>query len=86
VSADSRDSGPRGPFRRSDAWGKALRESAPYIGIGWTLAVTVLLGVGVGYWLDQRLGTDPWLVLAGALLGMIVAFYHFFKTVARLGK
>jgi F0F1-type ATP synthase assembly protein I len=46
----------------------------------------VLLGLGVGYWLDQRLGTYPWLLLAGGVLGMTVAFYHFFKTVARLGK
>jgi F0F1-type ATP synthase assembly protein I len=46
----------------------------------------VLLGLGVGYWLDQRLGTSPWLLLLGALLGIGAALYQFFKTVAGLGK
>ena len=37
-------------------------------------------------WLDERFGTKPWLLLAGGVLGMVVAFYQFFRTVARLGK
>jgi F0F1-type ATP synthase assembly protein I len=59
----------------------ALREMAPYLGIGATLAVTVLLGVGVGYWLDGRLGTTPAFVLAGAVVGILAAGYHFYRLV-----
>lgn len=47
-----------------------------------TLAVTVLAGLGGGYWLDDRLGTRPVFVLLGAVLGLGVAMYQFFKTVA----
>jgi F0F1-type ATP synthase assembly protein I len=86
VSPDSRDARAGERPRRSGAWGNALRDSAPYIGIGTTLAVTMVLGLGVGYWLDQRLKTSPWLLFAGGLLGMIVAFYQFFRTVAGLKK
>jgi ATP synthase protein I len=71
---------------RSGAWGTALRDVAPYIGIGTSLAVTVLLGLGVGYWLDQRLKTDPWLLFLGGVLGMGLAFYQFSRTVAGLRK
>ena len=65
----------------SRPWASALREMAPYLGIGATLAVTVLLGVGVGYWLDGRLGTTPAFVLAGAVVGILTAGYHFYRVV-----
>ena len=63
------------------AWAQALREMGPYLGIGATLAVTVLGGVGVGHWLDGKLGTRPAFVLAGAVVGMLAAGYHFYRLV-----
>jgi F0F1-type ATP synthase assembly protein I len=65
----------------SRAWAGALRDMAPYLGIGATLAVTVLLGVGVGYWLDGRLKTSPAFLLAGAVIGILSAGYHFYRLV-----
>ena len=65
----------------SRPWASALRDMAPYLGIGASLAVTVLLGVGVGYWLDGRLGTTPAFVLAGAVIGVLTAGYHFYRLV-----
>jgi F0F1-type ATP synthase assembly protein I len=50
------------------------------------LAVTVLAGLGGGYWLDGRLGTRPVLVLLGGTLGLGAGLYQFFKTVAGLQK
>lgn len=63
-------------------WTRALREAAPYLGIGTSLAVTVGLGVGVGYWLDRRFGTEPVFFLVGALLGLVAAGVQFYKLVA----
>ncbi len=37
--------------------------------IGLTLLVTTLVGVGIGYWADTRLGTIPIFVLVGFLVG-----------------
>jgi F0F1-type ATP synthase assembly protein I len=54
------------------------------LGLGMTLAVTVLAGLGGGYWLDRRLGTHPVFLLVGAVLGVSAALYHFFKVVAEL--
>jgi F0F1-type ATP synthase assembly protein I len=62
----------------------ALRQAAPFVGLGLTLAVTVLAGLGGGYWLDRRLGTQPVFLLVGAALGVGAALYHFFKVVAEL--
>jgi len=69
------------PSGRSD-WSRALREAAPYLGIGTSFAASVLLGLGLGYWLDRRLGTGPWLLLLGSVLGLGAGFYQFYKTVA----
>ena len=60
-----------------------MREAAPYLGLGTTLAVTVLAGLGGGYWLDGRLGTRPAFLLLGGCLGLAAALVHFFKTVSR---
>ena len=49
-----------------------------------TLAVTVLAGLGGGYWLDRRFGTRPVFLLVGAALGVGTGLYHFFKVVAEL--
>ena len=67
-------------------WTSGLREAAPYLGLGTTLAVTVLAGVGGGHWLDGRLGTGPMLLVLGGTLGLAAGLYHFFKTVAGLQK
>ena len=64
-------------------WERALREAGPYLAMGTSLAVTVLLGLGIGYWLDGKFGTKPIFFLVGAGLGLFAAGYQFIKTVAR---
>ena len=64
-------------------WGRALREAAPYLGIGVSLAATMGLCVGAGYWIDKWLGSTPTGLIVGGVLGIAVALYQFFKTVSR---
>lgn len=47
-----------------------LRMSA----IGIQFAISILLGAGAGFWLDNRFETGPWLLLAGVLLGSASAY------------
>lgn len=63
-----------------------MRDAAPLLGLGTTLAVTVLAGLGGGYWLDGRLGTRPVFLLLGGTAGLGVALYQFFRTVAGRDK
>jgi F0F1-type ATP synthase assembly protein I len=67
-------------------WTRALREAGPYLGLGTTLAVTVLAGLGGGYWLDGRLGTPPVFLLVGGTLGVGVALYSFDRATSDLTK
>ncbi len=55
-----------------NAWGFAMS-------IGWELLVSVLGGFFVGQWLDKKLKTSPWLVIAGSLFGITVALYRLIK-------
>jgi ATP synthase protein I len=71
--------------RPSDDWTRALREAGPYLSLGTSLAVTVLAGLGAGYWIDRRFGTRPAFFLAGGVLGVLAALYQFFKTASRRG-
>ena len=44
------------------------------------MAVTVLAGLGGGYWLDGRFDTRPVFLLLGGTLALAAGLYHFFKT------
>jgi len=51
--------------------------------LGFIFVVAAGGGAWGGHVLDSRLGTDPWLLLVGALLGIAAGFYHFFSVVLR---
>ncbi|MBI4667807.1 MAG: AtpZ/AtpI family protein [Elusimicrobia bacterium] len=54
-----------------------------FIFSGTQLAVSVLLGVFAGLWLDRRLETKPWLTLVCSFLGIGAGLYQFIKDVSR---
>lgn len=59
--------------------------TAALIGVGLELVVSVVLFLLAGRWLDGRLGSEPWLMLLGALLGMAVGFYGLFRRLLPAG-
>lgn len=69
--------------RSAADWARTLRDVAPYLGIGASLAITVLAGLGVGYVADARFGTSPVFFELGGGLGVVLALYQFFRTVSR---
>ena len=52
-----------------NSFGRAGAYFALFSEIGILLLVTTLLGVGAGYWLDERLGTLPIFLIVGFLAG-----------------
>ncbi len=69
-----------------DSLAQAYRKLAPYLNIGYVFAASIALLTWLGYVLDKKWGTSPWLTLTGALLGVATGFYNFFKTVFWLQK
>ena len=84
TSGEAPEDGP-GAGEHDRGWTRVLRDAAPYLGLGTTLAGSVLLGLGAGYWLDSRLGTRPVFFLVGAVLGMLAAGLHFYRALV-IGK
>jgi len=56
-------------------WGVALQLT----GVGFFIGSSVVLGVVAGLWLDSELNTKPVLVIAGLVLGVVVAFYGVYQ-------
>ncbi|MEA3400203.1 MAG: AtpZ/AtpI family protein [Armatimonadota bacterium] len=46
-----------------------LMKGAGYWLLAWSIPLSIIIGYGVGWWLDELLGTEPWLQVVGFLLG-----------------
>lgn len=77
---------PQKPGDSGRRWQAGLRSAGPYLGLGFQLAGTVLFYVVLGYLADRWLGTEPWLLIAGAVLGMVAFFVELVRLVRRLNE
>ena len=46
---------------------------------GITLVAVVVTFCGLGYFLDKWLGTDPWLLIGGIVLGSAAGLFEFVR-------
>ncbi len=56
-------------------WTVAFR----FIGVGWFVGVSILLGVLGGLWVDTKFNTGPFFVIAGLMLGLVTAGYGSYR-------
>lgn len=69
---------PRQPDTRQGAKPQPLA----MLGTGFEFAAVVVVLAGIGWWLDGKWGTGPWLMLTGLAVGTIGGLYK----VWRVGK
>ena len=48
--------------------------------IGLAFVFALMMGFGAGFWLDERLGTKPWLSLLGFALGLAAGILNVVRT------
>lgn len=65
---------------------RVLRELGRVTGLGLTWALSVLFFLLIGYWLDGRWGTLPWLTMAGAFVGAAGGFLSLYKAVTSAAR
>lgn len=53
------------------SWNREMVEAGPYLTLGLQSAFGMAFFVGLGYLADSKLGTRPWGIILGAVLGMI---------------
>ena len=62
--------------------GKRWAEVFRFVGIGWYIAVCIILGILGGRWVSQKLdgsGSEAIFILLGLGLGLIVAFLGVYR-------
>ncbi len=52
---------------------KDLLSSTPLLHLGWIVALSTLIPLGVGVLLDRRLGTAPLFIIIGAAIGILAS-------------
>ncbi|MEW6074373.1 MAG: AtpZ/AtpI family protein [Planctomycetota bacterium] len=56
-----------------------------YSSLGMQFALTIGVFAFAGYWLDQKLGTGPWLLIALVFLGFFGGLLSMVAKVSKLG-
>ncbi len=64
-------------MRGTPWWATALRLT----GLGWYVAVCIVLGIVGGVLLDKQIGTLPLFTIVGVVLGSVAAFWGMYKMV-----
>ena len=54
--------------------------------LGLEFAVAVMLGVGSGYWADQKWQLSPWCTIVGVFAGFALGMYIVVKEAKRMEK
>lgn len=70
MKADSQGPGGRG---------KGGQDPAQLAGIGLQFALVLVAFLFAGKWLDDRLGTEPWLLMAGVFVGFALSVFWMYR-------
>ena len=63
-----------------------FRELGKYSALGLELAIAVVLGLAIGYYLDKWLGTGPWMTVVWIGIGFAAVVRSLYRAAVRSGK
>lgn len=76
-------SAPKEPYILSDYTPPSTAESVRRVGLAWSAGVvfggTIIFMLVLGWLFDLLVGTKPWGIVGGIVLGSIVGFMQFFR-------
>jgi F0F1-type ATP synthase assembly protein I len=67
--------------RYAESLQQNVERAGPAASASYTLIGAILLLGAIGYAVDRWLGTSPWFLIAGLLLGVVVGMWELAKTV-----
>ncbi len=63
-----------------------FRELGRYSALGLEMAISVVVGLAIGYYLDKWLGTSPWLTILWLGFGFAAGVRSLYRAALRAGK
>ncbi len=73
-------------LKKNDKRGPSYIELQIFASVGTQLVVSIFIGFGGGYWLDKWLGSQPFFMLIGVVMGVAAGFLNIYRTVTRGNK
>ena len=78
------------PFVISDAPGQSMAETVRQSGLAWSAGIAFFAAVVfmliLGWGADVLLGTSPWGIVGGIVLGSVIGFVQFFRLTSQIFK
>ncbi|HEX8267387.1 MAG TPA: AtpZ/AtpI family protein [Pyrinomonadaceae bacterium] len=71
---------------KPESEGETVRKSGLAYAAAFTLFSTVAVLLGVGYLLDRWLGSSPWGIVGGIVLGSAIGLYQFVRITSQIYK
>jgi len=65
---------------------KSIKDLAFFSSIGMAMALSIVIGVVAGYYIDEKFGTRPWFLYIGLGLGIAAAFRNLYYLYQRAKK
>lgn len=60
--------------------------ASEYAGVGIQFAASILVFLFLGRWLDEKLGTAPWLLVTGVFVGFVLSFFSMYRRLNQGGR
>ncbi|MBL51199.1 MAG: hypothetical protein CMG57_04500 [Candidatus Marinimicrobia bacterium] len=60
---------------------KTVKEAGPAATASYTLTVSIIIFIFLGWYIDLSTDSSPWGVIIGLFFGLITGFYHLAKTI-----
>jgi ATP synthase protein I len=64
----------------------SIRELAFFSSLGFSIALSIFIGLAVGVYLDRRFETHPWLTLAFLVIGIVAGFRNIALALKKIRK
>ena len=52
--------------------------------VGWTIALSTVVGLGIGLFIDSKLQSSPVATLIGLLLGLAAGIYNVYRLISSM--
>lgn len=62
---------------------KMLKQLGVASTLGFQVAFSIFIGLGIGVWLDSKFGTFPWLALVFMIFGIVAGFLNYYRFIRK---